>query len=95
MLDVIQSFSSVGELIQQVFEILLSFITFLFNFIISIPSYFSSLLDFLKVYVIELPITLLSIFVELPTFVQTGLMVVIYAMYIAFALKILKMLLLS
>lgn len=95
MFDLIRSFSSVADLIQQLFDILFSFITFVFNFIASIPVYFTSLIDFLKIYVVELPLTLLSIFFELPVFVQTGLMIVIYAMYICFAMKLLKLLLLN
>lgn len=86
-----QLFQGVTEFGQGIFDLLGTFISFMFSFITNIGSYFNTVIEFIKVYVIELPITLISIFGELPFFVQTGLTVLLYVMYIAFAFRIVKL----
>lgn len=84
-------FQSVTEFGQGIFDLLGAFVSFILSFITNMGSYFTSVIEFLKVYVLELPLILVSTFGELPVFAQTGLTVLLYAMYIAFAFRIAKL----
>ena len=83
--------SIVADVGKTIFDSLKVFVDFLGNFLINIPSYFKALIDFFVTYVIELPFILISMFGELPIFVQTGLIVLIYALYIAFVFRLIKL----
>lgn len=91
MSDIYNIFHNTSEFAEGIFDLIGSFLSFIFNFLTNIGSYFNTVIEFLKVYVVELPITLVSMFGELPYFVQTGLIVLLYALYIAFAFRILKL----
>ena len=89
--DIINSWNSASNFVNDLFTLISTFASFLFNFVKNISSYFDALTMFLRVYVVELPITLISIFGELPVFVQTGLTVVLYGLYIAFIFRVIKL----
>lgn len=91
MTAIYNTFHNATEFAQGIFDLIGIFLSFIISFITNIGSYFNTVIDFLKVYVVELPITLVSMFGELPYFVQTGLIVLLYAMYLAFAFRILKL----
>ena len=91
MSDFFAAFQNVTEFGSQIFNILGTFLSFVITFMINIPGYLKSLIDFLITYVIELPTILISLFYELPIFVQTGLIVVISALIIAFIFRLIKL----
>lgn len=76
---------------QSIFDSIGVFISALGTFLFNIPSYLKALIDFLITYVVELPLILVSMFGELPIFVQTGLLVLIYALYISFMFRLIKL----
>ena len=91
MSDIYNIFHNTSEFAEGIFNLIGTFLSFIISFISHLGSYFNALIEFLKAYVVELPITLVSMFGELPYFVQTGLVVLLYAMYIAFVFRILKL----
>ena len=91
MTAIYNTFHNATEFAQGIFDLIGTFLSFIISFITNIGSYFNTVIEFLKVYVVELPITFVSMFGELPYFVQTGLIVLLYAMYLAFAFRILKL----
>lgn len=90
-LSIAGTFQNVTDFGNQIFDILGTFISFIITFLSNIPSYFKALIDFFITYVVELPLFLITIFGELPIFVQTGLIVLIYALYIAFVFRLIKL----
>lgn len=79
------------EFAQSIFDSIGIFLSFVGHFLLNIPNYFKTLIDFFITYVVEFPIILVSMFGELPIFVQTGLTVVVYALYIALMFRLLKL----
>ena len=88
---VIHSWSKASDFASDLFNLVKTFSDFIFNFLSNITSYFDSLAVFIRTYIVELPITLVSMFGELPVFVQTGLIVVLYALYISFIFRLIKL----
>lgn len=91
ILSIAGTFQNVTDFGNQIFSVLGTFVGFVITFLSNIPGYFKVLIDFFITYVIELPIVLISMFFELPMFVQTGLIVLIYALYIAFIFRLIKL----
>lgn len=89
--DIASTFNDVTSFGNSVFGLLGDFISFIASCLSLIGSYFSSLIEFLKTYLFELPTILFSIFSELPIFVQTGLTVVIFSLIIAFIFRMIKL----
>ena len=83
--------TAVYDVSKTIFDALGVFINFLGTFLANIPSYFKAFIDFLITYVIELPLILVNMFGELPYFIQTGLFVLISALYIAFIFRLIKL----
>lgn len=90
-LTVVSDISDTNSFVSEIFGTVKLFFEFFIKFLSNIPSYVNALIDFLITYVIELPIYLVSMFGELPIFVQTGLIVLLYALYIAFIFRIMKL----
>ena len=89
--DTVHIFSDTTSLAESIFSTLGIFISFIINFLSNIPSYFKALIDFFITYVVELPVIFIGMFDELPVFVQTGLIVVLYGIYISFVFRIIKL----
>lgn len=90
-MSIFQTFENSAEFGEGIFNLIGVFLDFIINFITNIGSYFNTLIDFFNTYVIELPFTLISMFEPLPYFVQMGLIVLIYAIYLSFAFRIAKL----
>lgn len=88
---IIHSWNTVSDFSSDLFGLVKVFIDFIYNFLTNITSYFESLALFIRTYIVELPITLVTMFGELPIFVQTGLIVLLYAIYISFIFRIIKL----
>lgn len=89
--DTVHTFSDTTSFVESIFSTLGLFLSFALNFISNIPAYFKALIDFFITYVVELPLILLAMFNELPVFVQTGLTVILYAIFIAFIFRLIKL----
>lgn len=83
--------SGINDFAKSIFEAIKIFVKFGGDFLINVPNYLKTLIDFFITYVVEFPIILVSMFGELPIFVQTGLTVVVYALYIAFMFRLVKL----
>jgi len=90
-LTVVSDISDSNGFVSEIFGTIKLFFDFFIKFLSNIPSYISALIDFFITYVIELPIYLVSMFGELPIFAQTGLIVLLYGLYIAFIFRIMKL----
>lgn len=67
-----------------------SVLSSLWDFLVYIFNSIMSLLDFISSYILDLPVFLIVIFKQLPTFVQTGIGFIIATIVLVFVMKIIK-----
>lgn len=63
----------------------------LVNFLSFILSSLVSLLEFISLYILDLPVLLMNIFNGLPQFMQTGISIVLSCIVVSFVLKLIKL----
>lgn len=71
------------ETLTDILNKLLEFLGFIFNSLVN-------LLDFISVYILDLPVVLFTMFSELPEFMQTGISIILGTIVLLFVMKIIK-----
>jgi len=71
------------ETLTDILNKLLEFLGFIFDSLIN-------LLDFISVYILDLPVVLFTMFSELPDFMQTGISIILGTIVLLFVMKIIK-----
>lgn len=79
--------SVASNFLKVIWDLIVQF----FNFLVSGSSFYKEFLQFVLSVVLELPDLLLNIFNSVPSFVQTGFLIVFYGVSFVLILKIIKL----
>lgn len=71
------------ETLTDILNKLLEFLGFIFDSLIN-------LLDFISIYILDLPAVLFTMFSKLPDFMQTGISIILGSIVLIFVMKVIK-----